>query len=395
MNGSRLAGGPAAVVGIGHTDYSRGSGRSEWELANEAISRALADAEIDPARVDGLVRSAYENVDEAMVLRSFSAQLTFYSQINYGGMGLPAVLGHAAAAIHSGQASVVVCFRALNGYSQTRFGRAERSLGSSAETVARGDRAPSGAFAGPYGLLSPGQVMAMWLRRYQADYGVTDADMSVALGRVAVDQRAYANRNPDAIMRDRPLDLAGYLDARVVYEPLRLFDFALESDGAAALVVVSPDVARGCPHPPVWVRSAVQGMLRYAESISTYADLRNSSRYRAIARKVYERAGLEPSDISAAMLYDATTVTVLLALETYGFWAEGTAWRGLLDHGLGPGAPLPANTHGGHLSEAYVHFMNSLVEAVRLCRGTSYNQPGRDVCNVLCCSGPTAVILSV
>lgn len=384
--------GPAAVVGIGHTKFTRGSGREEWDLAVDAIAAALEDAQIEPAEVDGLIRSSYDSVDEAMVVRSFPMRLTHYGEVGYGGLGAPAVLAHAAAAIAAGYARIVVCYRSLNGYSRTRYGRAERSLAEEADVVARGDRAPSGAFAAPYGFLAPGQAMAMWARRYQSLYQVSDEDLCAALGTIAVGQRAYANMNPQALMYEKSLDMSSYMASRVVYDPLRLNDFALESDGAVALVVAAPDVARRAPHPPAWIAAAVQGMFRYAESVSVYGPLRNSENYVEMGRRLYTRAGLEPRDISVAMLYDATTVTVLLALETYGFAEEGQAWRWLLENGVGPTSRLPINTNGGHLSEAYVHFFNMLEEGVRQCRGTSTGQVA-DVRNVLCCSGPTAVLL--
>jgi acetyl-CoA acetyltransferase len=128
--------GPSAIVGVGHTTYSRGSGRSKWQLAVEAIGNAQRDAELNLHEVDGLVRSAADRVDEAMVLRAFPMRLNYYSKVGYGGLGMPAVLAHANAAIASGQANAVLCYRALNGYSETRFGRAERSLGASS-TVTR------------------------------------------------------------------------------------------------------------------------------------------------------------------------------------------------------------------------------------------------------------------
>lgn len=386
----------AAIVGIGHTHYSRGSGESEWQLANTAIANALQDAGLDGDDIDGIVRSSYDNVDEAMVLRTFGGRLTFYSQVNYGGLGVPAMLGHALGAIASHQAQVVVVFRALNGYSKTRFGRADRSLGNSNSSpmVATGDRAPSGAFAAPYGVLAPGQVMAMWARRYEHQFNIPDGAISDAFCQIATDQRRYAAANPFAVMRDKPLDRVGYYAGRYIAEPLRLFDFALETDGAAAIVVAAPSIAKKCTnHPLVWIRAVMQGLLPYAESISTYGDLRNSAEYLGIAAELYRRAGLRPSDISAAMLYDATTMTVLLAYEAYGFCPVGAAWSGIAEHGIGLDSPLPVNTSGGHLSEAYVHFMNMLVEAVRQCRGTSYNQVP-NVNAVLACSGPTGVVLT-
>jgi acetyl-CoA acetyltransferase len=383
-----------AVIGVGQTAYSRASRRSEWELAVEAVERALADCGVAPADVDGLVRYSYDTVDEAMLVRSFGWRLRYYSQTGYGGLGAPAVLAHAYAAVASGQARVVVCYRSLNGYSATRYGRAERSLPpGNGDSVAKGDRAPSGAFAGPYGLLSPAQVMATWARRYQWDAGISDTDLEQALGAVAVGQRAFAQRNPDAVMRDRPLDHETYLAGRMISTPLRIFDLALETDGAAAVVVAGADVARAADTKPVWISAAVAGLFAYAESISVYGELRNGPTYRAVADELFAQAGIGPADLSAAMIYDATSISVLLGMEAYGLATPGCAWRDVLDRGVGLDSPVPVNTSGGHLSEAYVHGMNLVVEAVRQCRGASANQVGRSG-PVLVSSGPSAVVLS-
>ena len=157
----------------------------------------------------------YDNVDEAAITRSFGMTPRWYSQTAYGGLGAPAVVGQAAAAVASAQARIVVGWRSLNGFSGTRYGRAERTLSSEpGPLVAHGDRAPSGAFAAPYGLLAPTQVMAMWATRYQHLYGLKATELVEALGRVAVDQRAYASANPDAIMGAKALSFDDYLAGR-------------------------------------------------------------------------------------------------------------------------------------------------------------------------------------
>jgi acetyl-CoA acetyltransferase len=385
----------ALVVGVGESEYTRGTDRSEWELAVTAVSRALDDAGLAPADVDGLVRYSYDEVDEAMLVRSLGLRLGWYSQTGYGGLGAPAVLAHAYAAVASGLARVVVCYRSLKGRSRTRYGRAERTLGEGgpSDVVASGDRAPSGALAGPYGLLSPGQVMALWAREYQWRAGLSDAQLAVALGRIAIDQRRFAAANPRAIMRDRPLDQQAYLAGRMIAAPLRLFDLALESDGAAAVVVAAPSVAAGLTRPGVRVLATVAGLFPYAESISVYGELRNGPQYREVGARMLADAGLRPADIAAAMIYDATTISVLLGLEAYGFCDPFTAWRAVTEHGIGPASPLPVNTSGGHLSEAYVHGMNLVTEAVRQCRGESANQVSRTG-PVLVSSGPSAVVLA-
>lgn len=380
----------AAVIGVGQTEYSRASHRSEWSLAVEAINRALEDCGIPPEDVDGLVRYSYDAVDEAMLVRSFGWRLRYYSQTGYGGLGAPATLSHARAAVLSGQARVVVCYRSLNGYSATRYGRAERSLPGDdrGDVVAKGDRAPSGAFAGPHGLLSPGQVMALWARRYQWEAGISESELVSALARVAVDQRAYAQRNPAAVMRDRALDHEAYLAGRMISTPLRIYDLALETDGAAAVVVATEDVARAALTDPVRIIASVAGMFAYAESVAVYGELRNGPTYRALGERLLAEAGVPPADLCAAMIYDATSISVLLGLEGFGLAPPGQAWRQVFENGLGP-----VNTSGGHLSEAYVHGMNLVVEGVRQCRGVSSNQVSRTG-PVLVSSGPSAVVLS-
>jgi acetyl-CoA acetyltransferase len=135
------------------------------------------------------------------------------------------------------------------------------------------------------------------------------------------------------------------------------------------------------------------GLFPYAESISLYGELRNGPTYRAVADELYAAARINPSDLAAAMIYDATTISVLLGLEAYGLAGAEGAWRSVCEQGIGPDAPVPVNTSGGHLSEAYVHGVNLVVEAVRQCRGDSPNQTARSG-PVLVSSGPGAAVLS-
>ena len=365
----------AAVVGLGNTEYSTDSGRTEWQLAIEAVTTAVADAGLELRDVDGLIRYSADHVNEAMLAETLGLDLGYHSQVGFGGQSAAAVVGHAAAAIEAGLASVVVCYRSLNGRSGMRYGRAERRIDAGAEnrTVeATGRMAPQGAFAGPYGLLAPGQVMALWAARYAYEAGIGADELTTALGTIAVTQRSFANRNPDAIMRAKPLDLDSYRGSRFIAEPLRLFDFCLETDGAAAIVVAGPDLATRGRHRPAWVLAAQQALRE--ESMEVYTELGNGPDHRRRAAELFATAGVAPSDLRVAALYDASTIMVLLSLEGYGFVEPGTAWRHLRDHGMGLDAPLAVNTAGGHLSEGYVHGFNHLLEAVRQIRGDSPNQ---------------------
>jgi acetyl-CoA acetyltransferase len=386
--------GTAAITGIGHTEYSTNSGRTEWQLAIEAVTAALTDAGLTARDVDGVIRYSADEVNEAMVSEALGFDLRYHSQVGFGGQSAAAVVGHAAAAIAAGLASVVVCYRALNGRSGTRYGRAERRIDAGAgrqAVVAAGRMAPQGAFAGPYGLLAPGQVMAMWAERYAYEAGIGRDELGTALGTIAVTQRWFAHRNPDAIMRDKSLDLDAYFASRFISEPLRLFDFCLETDGAAAIVVAHPDIAWRGPQPPAWVLASQQALRE--ESMEVYTELGNGPDHRRRAAELFAAAGVQPSDVRVAALYDASTIMVLLSLEGYGFVEPNSAWCHLRDHGMGLGAPLAVNTAGGHLSEGYVHGFNHLLEAVRQIRGTSPNQVAEADVVLMGAAGASGVIL--
>ena len=373
----------AAIAGIGQTAYAKALPPAAWELAVEAVLAACADAGVDVADVDGMCRftAPFETVSEAMLVRALGIrELSFFAQAPHGGEALGAVVAHAAAAVSAGLANVVVVYRALSQSRGGRFGRADR-----------GDRADRGAgesaadvvvpeqdnlsFAWPYGLMSPGQLFALWARRYATVYGLTDEDLTRTLGTIAITQRQYANSNPAAMMRDRKLDWETYQNARMISEPLRLFDLCLENDGACAFVVTSAERARALRDDPVYVLSATQTLSPYREPMGIYTGGEMLELFPpAAADRLFSQAGVSRKDIDVAELYDATSYMTLRSLESYGFAADGAGWRYVLEHGTGPDSPLPVNTHGGHLSEAYLHGMNGILEAVRQLRGTACNQ---------------------
>jgi acetyl-CoA acetyltransferase len=367
----------AAIAGIGQTAYAKALPSAAWELAVEAVLAACADAGVDVADVDGMCRftAPFETVSEAMLVRALGVrELSFFAQAPHGGEALGAVVAHAAAAVSAGLANVVVVYRALSQSRGGRFGRADRGAGESAADIVVPEQ-DNLSFAWPYGLMSPGQLFALWARRYATVHGLTDEDLTRTLGTIAITQRQYANSNPAAMMRDRKLDWETYQNARMISEPLRLFDLCLENDGACAFVVTSAERARALRDDPVYVLSATQTLSPYREPMGIYTGGEMLELFPpAAANRLFGRAGVSRKDIDVAELYDATSYMTLRSLESYGFAADGAGWRYVLDHGTGPDSPLPVNTHGGHLSEAYLHGMNGILEAVRQLRGTACNQ---------------------
>ena len=392
----------AAIVGIGQTAYAKALPATAWELAMEAVLAACADAGVDIAEVDGIGRftAPFEPVTEAMLVRGLGIpELSFFAQAPHGGEALGAVVMQAAAAVSAGLASTVVVYRALSQSRGGRFGRADgRGPGGAGGTDPGADvvvpEQGNLSFAWPYGLMSPGQLFALWARRYAAVHGLRDEDLTRALGTIAITQRQYANRNPNALMRDRKLDWDGYRNARMISEPLRLFDLCLENDGACAFVVTTADRARALREDPVWVLSATQTVSPYREPMGIYASGELLELFPpAAAGRLFEQAGVSRADIDVAEFYDATSYMPLRSLESYGFVPDGQAWRYVTEQGTGPDSPLPVNTHGGHLSEAYLHGMNGILEAVRQLRGTAANQvPDADVALVGAPAGSAAIL---
>jgi acetyl-CoA acetyltransferase len=385
-----------AIVGIGQTEFSRDSGRSEWQLAQEAILAALADAGLEARDVDGLVRYSYDNVTPAMVVRGLGmTDVRWFSDIPFGGTAQCGVIAQAAAAIHAGIARTVVIWRALNERSGVRYGRAERHIAADGEFVfAAGDKTPSGQFAGPYGLHVPGQSMALWAQRYAWEAGLDRERFAEVLGTIAVQQRRYANGNPLALMRDKPLDMQGYLAGRMIAEPLRLFDYCLETDGAAALVITGAETARALRHDPVYVLAAQQSLFPHSEPITVYAHDLMVHTGPGNTEKLFADAGVAHADLSLAQFYDATSFMVVSDLETYGIAKPGQGWSHVLEQGIGLDSSLPVNTHGGHLSEGYIHGLNHITEAVRQLRGTASNTVRNAQVALLGCNGASGALLA-
>lgn len=364
-----------AIVGVGESEYSKNSGVGVTTLAARATLAALADAGIDPAEVDGVIRNDMDLVSCAALADAIGARdLTYYGEAGPGGSGPCAMVAQAVGAIRSGQASTVVVFRSLNGRSGNRFGLSSEL----AATIGGGETMTE--FFGPYGLLSPGQFFALLTREYMLKTGLT----SEQLGHVALAARRHANNNPRAQMHARKMTLDDYLNSRMLSDPLRLFDYCLETDGAAAVVVTATERARDLRQRPALIRAVAMGSGPRPQPGQMYPVLMReeplSLPSRHCAGTLYARAGLGPSDVDNAQLYDCFTITALLQLEDYGFCGEGEAGEFAAAGELELGGRLPFNTSGGHMSEGYIHGMNHIVEGVRQIRGTSTSQvPGASV----------------
>jgi acetyl-CoA acetyltransferase len=358
----------AAIVGLGVTEFSKNSGRSEMQLAVEAVVSALADAGIEAAEVDGLSTYTMDSNTEIEVLRNIGGKrLKFFSRINYGGGGACAPLHQAMMAVATGVADVVVCYRAMNERSGVRFGQPRLSVPAAPQSEMVLD-----AFHELHGLQTAASKMALSIRRYMHETGATSEDFA----NYTVGIRRHASTNPAAFFYNRPITRDEYMNSRMIADPLRLLDCCQESDGAVAVVVTRAERARLLRQKPVYIRAAAQGSPVGMMVMTGYykPDIVPREECELVAKQLYQMAGLTPKDIQVAIIYDHFGPSVLPGLEGYGFCGRGEAKDFIKNGNIEIGGGLPVNTHGGQLGEAYIHGMNGVAEGVRQLRGTAVNQ---------------------
>jgi acetyl-CoA acetyltransferase len=365
---SASLGGAAAIVGIGQTEFSKAAGRSETQLASEAIVAALSDAGLTTDDVDGFVSYTIDPVEETELVRSLGPPLVRWSsRVPYGGGGSQGVLLHAAAAVAGGAANVVVAYRAIKARSGGRFGRAQVSP----RATSAHSGTTSSQWCAPFGVLTPASWMSLNATRYMHTYGATSADF----GRAVVQLREYAATNPNAHFYGKPITLDDHQSSRWIAEPsIRLFDCCQETDGAVALVITSIERASDTPAPVVIAEAATAGLFEEEIASNHYRpNLEVMDGSVALAEQLFGR-DLSRSDIDLAMIYDAFSPILLMQLEALGFCGPGEAKDFIADGNLAPHGKLPCNTNGGLIGEGYIHGLNLTVEAVRQLRGTAVNQ---------------------
>jgi acetyl-CoA acetyltransferase len=344
-----------AIVGIGATPYyKRGESlpKSITELAGEAILAACDDAGLSVRDIDGFAyySGASAGYTEKMDTADFMETL-----------GIPEV--RFSAAIVAGGASVVVTVMALQ-QSKQRLGSVFSAL----------EPDPINSFLQPSGLFGPGQLMSVLARRHMHLYGTRRE----AFAEIAMSTRTNAMNRPKAMHRG-PLTLEDYFNARMIAEPLCLYDFCQETDGAVAVITTGADCARDLRQSPVPVVASAHGGVKDWGRAFAWMGMPDeyfaSSGNKPIAERLYRQADITAGDIDVALLYDHFTPMVLMQLEDYGFCAKGEGGAFVESGAIRyRGGSIPVNTHGGQLSEAYIIGMTHIMEGVEQMRGTAINQ---------------------
>jgi acetyl-CoA acetyltransferase len=377
----------SAVVGVGYTKLSYTSGRSVLDLAVEAARAAVDDAGLAAADLDGVLTFAMgDSVPAQAVATSLALDSPHYLlDLSLGGQAPCYLVLLADAAIRAGLASTVVLYRALNGRSGVRIGRAR--------PVDAPDSVKHRSLAG---LTAYPQFIAMWMRRFMIDTGATEDD----LADVVITQREWARANTRAFLTE-PMTREQYFGSPMLVSPFRVADCTREVDGACALVMTSLERARTLAKPPAVVRGGVfaSGSRpgREIGDILLSDDWARNCMH-AVGDRLWTESGFAPTDIDVAEIYDCFSSAVLYGLEGLGFVGRGEAGGFIRQGETRRNGSLPVNTHGGLLSEGYLHGMNTVAEGVLQLRGEAGTRTVADAEVALITSGTlmdgSAVILT-
>lgn len=354
-----------AIAGIGQSAYGRFLPQSQLALGATALKAALDDAGLARDDVDGIaIHLGWPlGVDYDRVAEAYGLELRWVSQSWLHGRFITSAIQQAAMAIACGLASVVACFTAIS------FTRERQILGGPGDVEGAREDGGTHGESPPYGLTAPAGGAALGMQRYMALYGAT----SEQLAAVPIAFRKHALKNPGAVMK-QPLTLEAHQGARMVVDPLRLFDCSLITDGAAVVLITSAEKARDLKQPPV-VICGMQG-LRSGREEFIFAPRGLGINQQRSARvkhenQVYRMAGIEREDVQGLYTYDAFSPLVLFTLERFGFCGSGEAAGWVQDGRIELGGELPMNTSGGLLSEAHIGGWNSILEIVRQLRGAA------------------------
>ncbi len=370
----------AAIVGIGMTEFSRDSERTELYLTCQCIKTALDDAGLTPDDIDGLVKQTDDATDEHAVTSSMGmGNLSYFGESRWGAAP-SAMIMRAAMGVAVGAANYIVVYRAVNGASKRRMIPSMRTSGQMSTSDLL-----QWTFHAPFGHMSDAGRVAMIVRRYMHEFGIGNDQF----GWVPTVCREHGARNPNSMFYQKPITFEDYLKSEVVAEPLRRMDYYEEADAAAALVITTAERAKDLIQRPVYVLGAAQHMNSETEELTSYyrPSISGLPEVGKVGKKIFNMAGVAAGDINCVQLDDSYGPLVPMQLEELGFCdrGEGTDFCSGGDR-IRLGGKLPLNTSGGSLGEGYLHGVNHLVEAVRQIRGTSTAQV-KDAELVLVASG--------
>ncbi|MBS0279646.1 MAG: thiolase domain-containing protein [Proteobacteria bacterium] len=347
------------IVGAYEHPLRKAPDRSLAQLHGEVALGALADAGLSKSDIDGYFCAGdVPGTGPFSMVDYLNLKVRHVDSTNIGGASYILHVNHAAQAIAAGKCNVALV---------TLAGR-PRSEGVPKGGLKRADSPaqPDYAWETPFGMTIL-NTYAMCAKRHMHEYGTT----SEQLAWIKVAASHHAQHNPNAMLRT-PVTVEEVMNSQLVADPLHKLDCCIVSDGGGAVIVTRPEIARNLKRPLVKIRGAAESVKHTAggDIDLTYS----AGRFSGAA--AFAEAGVRPSDIRYASLYDSFTVTVLVQLEDLGFCERGKGGAFVADGKLISGqGPLAVNTDGGGLCNnhpAHRGGMTKIIEAVRQLRGEAH-----------------------
>ena len=344
------------VVGVGWSDGPVTPDMTGLMLEAQAFQRAVADAGLTKADVEGLASAGYGGMHEVMLAEYLGIAPQWLESTSCGGSSFELHAMHAWRAIEAGDVDTVAIVYGNN------------QLSASGRTLGTGGGGGRGVLPHPMGYELPTGLTlvgayAMAAQRHMYEYGTTPEQ----LASIAVQIREHAVRNPNAMYRD-PITVDDVLESKLVADPLHKLDCCVISDGGCCIVLTTEERARELPHRPVYVRGAAAAMTHH--SVHSMPDLTRSAGA-VCGPKAFAQAGITAADVDTFQMYDSFTYTVLVCLEDLGFAPKGEGGAFAADGNLRLDGALPTNTDGGGLSATHpgMRGLFLLCEATRQLRG--------------------------
>ncbi|MBQ0799250.1 MAG: thiolase family protein [Porticoccaceae bacterium] len=353
---------PVAIAAVSEMKPGRYPEKDGYALYIEVVRQFLSEWDIKPSDIQGLLAcpsgmAAGGNADifvHEQLYEELGIHPLYGDTMNAGGATYGLMIQRAALAIEQGIAESVLCVGA---------GKFPKVGTGGAESMAR--MVSHESFEFPYGTFIPA-IYAQVATRHMHEYGTTAEQFA----EVAVSTREWALKNPQAAMYDtEELSVAKVRESRPIATPFHLYDCSIPLEGGAAVLVTSANLAKKINPQPAYLLGA--GEYHSHRSIHQAMDLMNMGCAEA-GELAYKQAGLTPSDIQFAEIYDAFTVNPLVFMEGLGLCPKGKGGEAFQSGRTRPGGDLPINTYGGLLSFGHTgdaSGMSMIVEGARQIMG--------------------------
>jgi acetyl-CoA acetyltransferase len=341
------------IIGIGETEFSRKTEQPSFSLMAEAIGQAMGDAGVSHKEVEGLAVTSMRIPDDSpFVADNLGFELSWSLNGDYGGGSGPLSVVRASQAIQAGYIDLAVCVAGGN-----RFPDIDHDVSRPIMDYSRRN------FVEPYGYAGATSLFALIQQLHMQKYG-TNLEQ---LGKIALTFRKHASMNSNALLGQKELTLDQYMNARMVADPIRLFDCVMPCSGAVAMVVASEEVAKRLGKQPIYVGPAAE-CINYQGRESSPDKL--TTGFKVIGEKIFQKIDRESIDFLE--LYDDYPIAIVMTLEDLGYCEKGKGGEFVANTDISIGGDLPINTSGGQLScgqpgLAGGHML--VVEAVRQLRG--------------------------